>query len=126
MTQRRKRSLAIIVGALMMLIIGVGWRCYRQPIGYFDSTSIIGYHDGRDVLSFKKGVVWYTTSHGEFRMGTYSRSNGMWVWNINGRNWRIQPGVFSISFRDLANPTNVFYGRRKFSKPPLDEHGLAD
>jgi hypothetical protein len=70
--------------------------------------------------------VWYTTCHGESRMGTYSRSNGMWIWHIRGRDWMVQPGIFSLTCRELANPTNVFYGGRKFSKPPLDEHGLAD
>jgi len=126
MTPQGKRISLIVVAALALFVIGVGWCCYRRPVGYFDSTSILGYHDGGDVLSFRDGVVLYSTCHGESRMGTYSRTNGMWIWHVQGRDWRIQPGLFSLSCQDLANPTNLFTGRRRFSKPALDEHGLSD
>lgn len=98
-----------------------------SPLGYFDSTTILGDHADDYVLSFSGGAVTWKTCCGDKHVGSYSRSSeGTWVWlDVRGKQnpqtnvFILLPGLFSMTCIHTNRPERVWtLPRRLF--PPND------
>jgi len=95
------------------------------PIGYFDSTTIMGRHADDDVLGLLAGSVTWKTCCGDQAVGTYHRSkDGQWVWqdvwgakNPRTNGCILRPGVFSMTCIDWDRPERVWTLKRRLLPP---------
>lgn len=124
MTPLRKRNLAAAAFVLGLVLLALVLR--RTPLGYFDSTTIMGYHADDDVLSLSGGAVTWKTCCGDSAVGTYSRSpEGTWLWqliwgekNLKTNVCILRPGVFSLKCTDMDRPERVWTLKRRLFPPP--------
>jgi hypothetical protein len=124
MPLRKKRlsAAALVLGPALLVLVVV---LQRTPLGYFDSTTIMGHHAEDDVLSFSDGAVTWKTCCGDSATGTYSRSpDGTWLWQeIWGKKSPktnvciLRPGVFSLTCIDAARPERVWTLKRRLFPP---------
>ena len=132
MTPLRNKGLVAAGSVVAFLLISLGVALLRSPIGYFDSTAIIGHHSDDDVLSFSDGTVTWKTCCGDKRIGTYSRSrDGTWIWedvwgtkNPKTNVIILHPGLFSLTCIDTNSPERVWELTRRILPPrSIDEDG---
>ena len=118
----------LIVLACLVLVAGSFVSLYlaSSPVGYFDSTTILGYHDAEDVVEFAYGVVTYRTCCGQETAGRFEQSaDGTWLWHYEGPQKKkpfrktlvIKPGVLSLACRDPEKPDKTWQLRRRISAP---------
>jgi hypothetical protein len=123
-TKKRLWLSALILGtacAAMCL------KLLREPSGYVSSFSLFP-HSGLDVANFYDGKVTLETCCGDQNWGTYEKTaNGSWVWTMrNGERgptvgiYRVEPGLFWMTFTDLNVSHQPFTLRRRaFKKYPF-------
>lgn len=121
-----KRPLIVLVGLLLMAGLFLSSYLAASPVGYFDSTTILGHHDVEDVVEFAYGVVTYRTCCGQETAGRFEhRADGTWLWHYEGPHKKnpfrktlvITPGVFSLACRDPEKPEKTWQLRRRLTAP---------
>ena len=125
MTPLRKKSLAAAAFVVGLVLLSLALVLHRTPLGYFDSTTIMGHHADDDVLSFSGGAVTWKTCCGDSAVGTYSRSpDGTWLWQVvwGKKNLKtnvciLRPGVFSLKCTDTDRPERVWTLKRRLFPP---------
>lgn len=119
----RHASLTICTGTVLFF---VSLPYYRKPAGYFDAHPMLGYHSTGDVLQFSAGAVTYHTCCGTSWLGSFKREGDLWIWQVPGSKWRIDPGPFALACTEVDVPTSRFVLYRKFWRPPRVGHRIRD
>jgi len=125
MNSVRKKRLAAAALVVGLTLLAFALVLHRSPLGYFDSTTIMGHHADDDVLSLSAGAVTWKTCCGDSAVGTFSRSpDGRWLWqevrgkkNLKTNVCILRPGVFSLKITDTDRPERVWTLRRRLFPP---------
>jgi len=121
-----KRPLLAVAVVVAAAAIPLTWFLHRQPVGYFDSTTILALHDMEDVVEFAYGVVTCRTCCGNEMAGRFEqRPDGTWLWHYESPQKKspfrktlvITPGVFSLTCRDPEKPDKTWQLRRRLTAP---------
>lgn len=124
------RSIVWLCGIITVALIPLWLYTASRPVGYFDSTTILGYHDSDDVVEFAYGTVTRRTCCGDGRAGRFERSaNGEWLWLYESpggkipyrRTFTIVPGLFWLKCLDRDNPEQTWRLKRRIFAPDQDE-----
>ncbi len=129
--QRYRGVFILITSTFAALAIALAIWLNRMPVGYFDSTSILGHHDKEDVLEVAYGTVTWRTCCGDTEAGTFSRQpDGQWIWNYTQGNKSrsratvvIEPGLLWLACHEVGKPDKVWKLRRRLIAPDSEEFG---
>ena len=125
---RRALILTLCLAAAMLVLLAI--HTSKQPVGYFDSTTILGLHDVDDVVEFAYGTVTVRTCCGDMSAGRFERTeDGHWLWHYEGpgkknpyrRTLAVEPGLFSLKCQDPADPQKSWKLRRRLTAPSEEQ-----
>ena len=97
-----------------------------EPKGIFDPSEIIRSSASNHVLVFETNRVTHFMPDGSWVwMGTYEKTNGVWVWHAFANRWKLEPDGDSLLCTELGdpnnpflrNPTHKFHLKRRVSMP---------